>query len=120
MSKKPLLEIELKSLLKQVLGWSNEFLNGKKDYSFDVDDEFFLLSEKYDLNFKKGNLFLVYSLADYYTDAIEHNFQEVYDDYYLDEAQNDIREILNTFQTEDDEIHLPNKLKKKLSVIFGK
>lgn len=120
MNEKSLLEIELKSLLKQILEWSNEFLNGKKDYSFDVDDKFFLLSRKHDLNFKTGNLSLIYSLADYYTDAIKHNFQEVYDDYFLDEAQSDIREILNTFQAEVDEIQLSNKLKKKLSEIFDK
>lgn len=115
------LKIELKFQLEEVIKWSNRFLYGEKDYSFDIDNKLHLLSKKYNLDFETGNLYLIYSLVDYYTDAIKHNFQEVYDNYYLSEAKNDILEILDTLEIEKERnIYLPNNLERRLSLIFGK
>ncbi|PZX53527.1 hypothetical protein LV84_03251 [Algoriphagus ratkowskyi] len=59
--------VELRSLLQKTLGWSEEFRNGNRDYSFDVDDDIYQLSNKYNKDFKKGDLNLLYNLLDFYS-----------------------------------------------------
>ena len=106
---------DLKTVLKQVIVWSEEFNKGKKDYSFDIDNELYIISKRHDRDFKQGDLSLIYSLVDFYCDAIKHEFKEIDRDYSVKEAYEDIVMTLenldsNSFQ----DLALSEELRIKL------
>jgi len=109
---------ELIESLQKTIEWSLKFKNDKKDFSFDIDDKLFFLSEKYNEDFKKGVLFLIYNLVDYYCDAIKHGFKEIDNYYSTSEADNDIRLIISHLSFSGN-INLPKELKNKLKNIFS-
>jgi len=107
--------------LKEILKWSNKFKIGKEDFSFDIDNKLFILSENYDANFKRGSLLLIYNLVDYYCDAVKHRFSEIDNNYLVIDAENDLKEIIKSIEDENGAtIKLPLNIEKKLSRIFKK
>ena len=112
--------VELKDTLQKLLRWSETFKAGKRDYNFDIDDELYFLSEKYHEDFKKGFLSLIYTLVDYYCDAVKHDFEKIGDDYPVTEAQDDIRKIVGVLESSEyKSLELPVELVEKLKRIFS-
>lgn len=110
-------KIELIDALEKAIEWSAKFEGGLKDYSFDIDNMLFRISENYHKDFKKGNLFLIYNLVDYFCDAVKHDFKEIDERYSVIEAKNDIIFIINHLKSCID-IQLPQKLENKLKTVF--
>lgn len=108
---------ELIENLEETINWSFEFQNGNRDFSFDIDNKLFSLSEKYNIDFKNGTLFLIYSLLDFYTDAIKHSFKRIDNDYTVLNAETDIDIIIKHLSSSDN-INLPEEMKIKLEYFF--
>lgn len=106
---------ELKALLKRTLSWSERFKHSELDYSFDVDNEIYRLSTKYNQDFEQGDLNLIYNLLDFYSDAIKHDFKEIAGNYSTQMAHLDIKSILDELD-KTEAVSLPsevwNRLKK--------
>ena len=108
---------ELVESLKKTIEWSSKF-EDEKDFSFDIDTELFILSEKYGVDFKRDLLFLIYNLVDFYCDAIKHGFKEIDKNYSVVEANNDIRLIISHLELSEN-IEIPPRLENKLKNIFS-
>jgi|GEM_PF-1456038 hypothetical protein len=110
--------VELKEILEKVLIWSENFKKGDRDYDFDIDDELYTLSKKYNKDFKKGNLLLLYNLLDFYCDAVKHGFKKIDENYFISEAHMDIKHILNSIELSDySKLEFSDELEKRLSGI---
>lgn len=109
---------ELIENLEKTINWSFDFQNGNRDFSFDIDDKLFSLSEKYNKDFKNGILFLIYSLLDFYTDAVKHNFKKIDNDYTVLNAKTDIDIIIKHLRSSDS-INLPKEMEIKLKNLFN-
>ncbi|WP_439488529.1 hypothetical protein [Algoriphagus sp.] len=105
--------MELKNLLKNTLILSGEFKKGNRDFSFDIDNEVYKISIKYNKDFEKGDLNLLYNLLDFYCDAIKHGFKEVVKNYPVLKAQSDI-ETIRIVLRGCSELVLPNEIKERL------
>lgn len=108
--------IELRYLLEKTLAWSEEFRNGNRDYSFDIDDEIYQISTRHGKNFKHGDLNLVYNILDFYCDAVKHGFKEIDKNYSVLKAESDIREILKSIES-DFLVNLPKDVKNRLKSV---
>jgi hypothetical protein len=86
--------VKLQQIINKVLVWSDNFVNGERDYDFDIDNELFNLSEEYNVNFKQGDLLLIYNLLDFYCDAVKHGFKQIDKDYSITDARMDIEKII--------------------------
>jgi hypothetical protein len=87
--------VKLQQIINKVLVWSENFVIGERDYNFDIDNELYDLSEEYHVNFKQGDLLLIYNLLDFYCDAVKHGFKQIDKNYSVAEAQSDIKKVVN-------------------------
>ncbi|MGB5436846.1 MAG: hypothetical protein WBM98_13210 [Maribacter sp.] len=108
--------IELGALLEKTLAWSEEFKKGIRNYAFDVDDEIYEISRKYNKDFNKDDLNLFYNLLDFYCDAIKHDFKRIDNNYSVLQAKSDI-ETLKNILGNNFVIELPKDLKDRLKNI---
>lgn len=109
---------DLYTVLIKVVKWSHEFIS-VKDYSFDVDDELYIISAKHHIEFNEEPLVLIYNLLDFYCDAVKHQFKMLDDSYSVSEAANDIGEIIKYIEDNHfTSLDLNTNLKIKLRVIF--
>jgi len=112
--------IDLKDTLERTIEWSEAFRKGERNYKFDIDDELYLLSEKYHKDFSKGTLIYIYNLLDYYCDAIKHGFKKIDKNYSVSEANNDIKSIIAILSSNKSEnFELPDDLGQKLGSTFN-
>lgn len=86
--------VKLKETLNRVLIWSDFFFNGNRNYNFDIDDELYNLSKEYSVDFKQGDLLLIYNLLDFFCDAVKHSFKQIDKNYSMSEAREDIKKII--------------------------
>lgn len=84
---------EMISVLNKLLTWSYNFSNGIRDYEFDIDDELFALSKKYEADFSDTPNKYIYNLLDFYCDAVKHEFVDIHEGYSVEQAEKDILEI---------------------------
>lgn len=82
-------------------------------------NSFYGLPEKYDFNHLKPSYYLVYSLLDFYCDAIKHSFSEIEEGYDMQMAKSDIVEIAKGLRNNNFELlDIEKSLKDKLEHIF--
>lgn len=108
--------VKLKETLNNVLIWSENFLKGDRDYDFDIDDKLYNLSKEYSVDFKQGDLLLIYNLLDFYCDAIKHSFKQIDKNYSVSEARVDIKKIIGSLPENGNPsiLELSENLKKRL------
>lgn len=110
---------DLRSTLQNLMEWSEAFKGGNRNYKFDIDDELFHLSKRYNENFKEGLLYSIYNLADYYCDAVKHDFDKIGNDYPVIEAHDDIMNIIKELESCGyEKLNLPVGLEEKLKKYF--
>lgn len=109
---------ELKDTLEKLLSWSDDFRKGERNHNFNIDDELYLLSEKYNQDFKNGHLLLIYNLVDYYCDAVKHSFKEIDNDYSTKQAHEDIKELVDILKHGNNtDLEVSEDLEKRIKSI---